>query len=360
MDPGTYCVQFDAAQRANHQSNYQELQVTVDGTNVGIITPSGSAYGSYMTGNFTVSDSGIHTISFIGLNPAGGDNTAFLDCVTVNHLVAVNHPVAATAYTPVSGSLFGPGGPSYLDVQQGYVGDCWLLASLAEVAARDPQDIQSMFTADGTTVENGSTVSLYTVRFFNSAGVAKYFTVDTELPSGGGLYDHAVNGVLWVALAEKAYAEANGANFVTTGSRGSDPYDALNNGDPSWALQAITGKSATDYAINPANIAAAWNSGELILLTTSTPASSEILGDHCYAVVNYTASSSNPFEVYNPWGINTASADGVYGLFSTNANFLSQNFTGQSFGTGAVAEVETKVHHVCETPADLVLAGWGI
>ncbi|MGA2253371.1 MAG: hypothetical protein ABSG53_01815, partial [Thermoguttaceae bacterium] len=83
MDPGTYCVQFYAAQRANHQSNYQELQVTLDGTNVGIITPSGSAYGSYVTSNFTVSKSGIHTISFIGLNPAGGDNTAFLDCVTI-------------------------------------------------------------------------------------------------------------------------------------------------------------------------------------------------------------------------------------------------------------------------------------
>ena len=54
-----------------------------------------------------------------------------------------------------------------LDVQQGQVGDCWLMASLAEVAARDPQDIRNMFTADGTAVENGATVSLYTVRFFN-------------------------------------------------------------------------------------------------------------------------------------------------------------------------------------------------
>ena len=73
----------------------------------------------------------------------------------------VDHPAAATAYTPVSGSLFGANGPSYLDVQQGDLGDCWLLASLAEVAARDPADIRSMFTAAGTTVENGATVSLY-------------------------------------------------------------------------------------------------------------------------------------------------------------------------------------------------------
>ena len=163
----------------------------------------------------------------------------------------VDHPAAATAYTPVSGSLFGANGPSYLDVQQGNVGDCWLMASLAEVAARDPQDIVNMFTADGTTVENGAAVSLYKVRFFNSDGVAEYVTVDTELPSGGGYYDQAANGVLWAALAEKAYAEANGAGFVTTGNEGSDSYDALNGGDPSWALQAITGKPASDFSINP-------------------------------------------------------------------------------------------------------------
>ena len=128
----------------------------------------------------------------------------------------------------------------------------------------------NMFTAAGTTVENGATVSLYKVRFFNSAGVAEYVTVDTELPSGGGYYDHPANGVLWVALAEKAYAEANGAGIVTTGNVGSDSYDALNGGDPAWALQAITGKSASDFSINPTNIAAAWNAGELIVLGSST------------------------------------------------------------------------------------------
>ena len=178
----------------------------------------------------------------------------------------MNDPAAATAYTPVSGSLFGANGPSYLDVQQGDVGDCWLLASLAEVAARDPQDIRNMFTADGTAVENGATVSLYTVRFFNSTGVAKYVTVDTELPSGGDYYDQPANGVLWVALAEKAYAEANGAGTSPPATMGSDSYAALNGGDPAWALQAITGKSASDFSINPSNIAAAWNAGEFIVL----------------------------------------------------------------------------------------------
>ena len=62
---------------------------------------------------------------------------------------------------------------------------------------------------------------------------------------------------------------------------GQDSYAALNYGDPAWALQAITGNPATDYSINPTNIATAWDSGDLIVLATDTPASSYIVGGHC-------------------------------------------------------------------------------
>jgi hypothetical protein len=257
--------------------------------------------------------------------------------------VTTNEPTASGSYSNVSGNLFGSNGPSYLDVKQGQVGDCWLLSSLAEVAARDPQDITGMFTYKGTTVENGVTVGLYSVRFYNSAGVAQYVTVDTELPDGGKLYDQASSGPLWVALAEKAYAEANGMGIVTTSDPHVDSYNALNGGDPAWALQAITGKSANEYSINPTNLAAAWNAGQLIVLYTGqTTASSYIVPDHAYAVVGYTASSSNPFEVYNPWGTNssgmalgTYNGHQVYGLFNTNSTFLAQNYIGQATGAAS-------------------------
>src|SRR5262249_34261885 len=143
-------------------------------------------------------------------------------------------------------------GPYFKDVQQGALSDCWLMASLAEVAARVPDDISTMFLFDGSTVENGSQVNVYSVRFYDHSGVAHYVTVDTELPSGGTYYDRpvggagAVNGsaspVLWVALAEKAYAEANAKGFVTTHNDGTNSYAAMDFGDPVWALQAITGK----------------------------------------------------------------------------------------------------------------------
>jgi hypothetical protein len=53
--------------------------------------------------------------------------------------ILVDHPAASTAYANVSGTLWGPTNePSYLDVRQGTQGDCGLMASLAEVAYRDP------------------------------------------------------------------------------------------------------------------------------------------------------------------------------------------------------------------------------
>jgi hypothetical protein len=107
----------------------------------------------------------------------------------------------------------------------------------------------------------------------------------------------------------------------------------------------LTGNSASSDGINPSNIAAAWNAGELIVLATgSNPQSSEIVAGHAYAVVGNNASSTLPFLVYNPWGTTawgTPQGDPfVYGLFYANAAFLSQNFTGQYIGTGAAAGLD--------------------
>jgi Ricin-type beta-trefoil lectin domain-like/Calpain family cysteine protease len=259
------------------------------------------------------------------------------------------NPVAITAYSPASAGtpLFKNGGPSYLDVAQGTdpstVGDCWLEASLAEVAAQDPQDIRNMFTYDGTTVDNGATVGLYTVRFFNTSGSPVYVKVDTELPSGGDYYDHVRNDlgtqVLWVALAEKAYAVANGLGYVTTANEYQDSYSALYGGWPSWALPAITGKPAGNYNINSTNLASDWNSGDLIELVTSSPRSSYLFPNHVYAMVGYNAASSEPFELFNPWGTDSSGwcpgeSHKIYGRFWVNASFISQNFIKQSIGHG--------------------------
>jgi hypothetical protein len=268
------------------------------------------------------------------------------------------HPVAATTYSPVSGTLFGANGPSYLDVQQGGEGDCWLMATLAEVADRVPGDITGMFSYDGTTVEDGSQVGVYTVRLYNNSGTAEYVTVDTELPAGGGTYAHpvggsgAVNGsanpVLWPALLEKAYAEADGVGIVTGRINNSNAYDALGNtadsqnntgGLVAWAYQAITGNSSSEVNINPGDAVSAWNQGKLVVLCTpSSPTSSYIVGSHCYAMVNYWCNSI--FIIYNPWGDDghgwaPGYSGTIYGRMFEDATFVSQNFRTQAVGAGA-------------------------
>src|SRR5262249_36313878 len=84
---GTDQISFMAAQRANYQASRQDFQVLVDGTNLAKFTPSGTSYALYTTSAFTLS-AGTHTISFVGLDTAGGDNTVFLDSVALNQTAA--------------------------------------------------------------------------------------------------------------------------------------------------------------------------------------------------------------------------------------------------------------------------------
>jgi hypothetical protein len=305
----------------------------------------------------------------------GAGQATWSNIVTAKTGTGMARPTATAAYSNFGtacygGSLYGKNGPSYLDVQQGAASDCWLLASLAEVTARDPQDITSMFSWAGTAFDpsNGANVNLYTVRLYNSKGTAEYVAVDSELPAGGATYDHPVNGVPWVALAEKAYAEANSLGYVTTLQPGKNSYAALNGGDPAWALQAITGKPASDFALNTANLATAWGKGQLIVLESdSKPVRTDIVANHCYAMVNYNPSvvsqgKSMPYELFNPWGTNSAgnAPGGMLGLFYADSGVISQNFNSQSIGSGAAPEAGIKSHLAAEAATDLVLATWGM
>ena len=77
---GSYQITFDAAQRANWQASRQDFGVLLDGTVVATFTPMGTSYAAYATAVFAVA-AGTHTITFQGLDSAGGDNTAFVDDV---------------------------------------------------------------------------------------------------------------------------------------------------------------------------------------------------------------------------------------------------------------------------------------
>jgi len=200
-----------------------------------------------------------------------------------------------TAVTPTYQAVNLPlwnGSPSYQDVAQGSVGDCWLMASLAEVAARNPGDIMSMF------IDNGD--HTYTVRFFNGS-TPDYVTVDNMLPSGGSLYDHPQSD-MWAALAEKAYAQENATGWLGSSHQGVASYGALNSGWPQWALPAITGLTASSSGVDADSVMNAFLQGSFVVLCTGgSPNSSLVVPDHCYALLNY---SNATFTLFNPWGVN--------------------------------------------------------
>jgi hypothetical protein len=192
-----------------------------------------------------------------------------------------------------------------------------------------------MFHYDGSTVENGQTVGLYTIRFFNLSNQPVYITVDTTLPEGGFWEDSITtsNGaVLWVALAEKAYAEANYFGYVTTNHEFLDAYSALDMGYPTWALTAITGQNANNLiSVNSDSINTAWNDGDFVVLGTTTPSSPYIVPSHAYAVISSDAGHS--FELLNPWGIGANGyaasqykGQNVWGLFTVDMAFIDANF----------------------------------
>jgi hypothetical protein len=209
-------------------------------------------------------------------------------------------------YQYASGTLFGNSGPAYSDVWQGDIGDCYYLASLAEIAYQSPSSIQQMF------IDNGD--NTYTVRFYNN-GVADYVTVDRYLPvdsNGYFLHDNRPyqysdsQDVLWVALAEKAYAQLAEEGW-SRGPGAINSYASLNNGDGGVATSQISGlaHSWQSYA-NATDLANAFNSGKLVTLGTNgqdNQVAANIVSDHCYALLTANA-KADQFTLFNPWGLN--------------------------------------------------------
>ncbi len=79
---GSYLIGVSAAQRGNKGTSNEEVQVLVDGTVAGTVTPASTSYATYTTASFNVT-AGSHTITFVGVDPTGKDYTALLDQASI-------------------------------------------------------------------------------------------------------------------------------------------------------------------------------------------------------------------------------------------------------------------------------------
>lgn len=216
-----------------------------------------------------------------------------------------------SAYRPLDGPLFGAGGPSPYDVEQGEVGSCWLLAALASVAQQQPQMIRALFEAqpDGT----------YLVRFHEdpgqegAEGVTNHpaVRITTMAPYGlcGGPRYARARHATWVALAEKAYAQRFAPDVG---------YEGIGGEHPHLALMRLTGWPVEDFDID-GNLSGATQDEEWEWLLATYRAGApmvagsrilqlrpEIAAMHAYAVtgVYEDATGRRLIRLFDPEGLN--------------------------------------------------------
>jgi hypothetical protein len=116
--------------------------------------------------------------------------------------------------------------------------------------------------------------------------------------------------VLWVPLAEKAYAQLSQEGWSRAGDASpANSYAAIDGGTGDVALQQIMGKASSwvvtlDIATT-LGIIAHLQSGDLVTLASqsSEPGKSHVISDHEYYVTGYNAGTGT-FTVVNPWGAN--------------------------------------------------------
>ena len=211
-------------------------------------------------------------------------------------------PVASGTYSYVSGSLF-QNGLSADDVDQGAVGDCYYVATLASIAQEKPDYIQNMFRDNGD--------NTFTVRFYNN-GVADYVTVDRYLPTnlsgraayagwGGSSYTSTTNE-LWVALAEKAYAQLAESGWSRS-STSTNSYAAISGGWMDTVIRQVTGLGTSSFEavnMNQTQLINLVNSNQ-ILTVAFVHATEKVVNGHAYTITAYN-DTNGTFHLRNPWG----------------------------------------------------------
>ena len=258
----------------------------------------------YVLANDIVNGNVANTTSTIG-NLAAGSTGTQMEKLINKWFFGSDHPIA-TGYTYkyATGSLFGAGiSPS--DITQGSLGDCYFLSTLSSTAQKNPSAISNMF------IDNGD--NTYTVRFFNN-GQADYVTVDKYIPTNFlGQFAFANYGQsptnptnLWVAIAEKAYAQLAELGWSRTTATNS--YSAIAGGWMNDAINQVTNLATvqnTTSSITQSQLIDLVNSNKIVTAgfvsgLTNYSVGYGVVNNHAYSITSYNPTTGT-FHLHNPW-----------------------------------------------------------
>ncbi len=223
-------------------------------------------------------------------------------------------------YHASTGTLF-TSTPALADSRQGIIGDCYFITSLGSIANENPNAVRNMF------IDNGD--GTYTVRFYagtlgafynnsglissgfiSGSGVADYVTVNRRLATfangalayaGLGLSATSASTTIWMALAEKAYAQWNETG--NSGRDGTNRYTAIEGGWMANVNAQILGYNSTTYSFSTPtqqSMIDALNANRAVTLGSKDNAPL-LVNSHAYTVTHYDASTGR-FTLFNAWG----------------------------------------------------------
>jgi len=253
-------------------------------------------------------------------NLKAGSSAQGLNLLIGKHFLGTDRPairtkhISTASYSRAGGELF-KDGISTEDVKQGKLGTCYVLASLAGYAQKQPKAIENIFhdNGDGT----------WTVRIYQN-DKADYVTVDRQLPtdhlSGNFIYASSPeNGKtssnkneLWVALYEKAYAQMNESGQIE--QDGQNHFQGIAYGDMVDSIEHINNehtKEAKTSHLSKNDLISLVDSDEIVTFAFDQPVAtdprhgdptlSNATPNHAYVVTQYDR-ASKLFHLFNPWG----------------------------------------------------------
>lgn len=202
------------------------------------------------------------------------------------------NPLANSAYqTPDPSIPLFRDGDAYNDTQQGSIGNCGLVAGIAEIGYKLPDLIPQIIldNRDGT----------YDVKYFKGAnvgvpGTPAVITIDNKLPLGYMNWQRE----LWAALLEKTAAIVNPFQDVQSPS-----YAGTIGMFPMTAMGMFAGGTQTlIFGMDLTKFEAAYNANTLLCLESqySLPNGAPLVANHAYAVLSYVA-ATRIIKLWNPW-----------------------------------------------------------